>query len=155
MDKALFVLEFPRLSLPFGENKFDPVTRPNPRVPQHSLHLPIEHTMPVTGTTISAIPSGDESTNSLVERVQDFVSEHKKAILIATAAAAVAAGIAYVQYSRISTGKEPESAEGKKKKKSSSKATKKKKTDDGPLLEERKPKVNGAPGRFCLRFDTE
>lgn len=98
-------------------------------------------------TTLSTIPSGDES---LVERVQEFVSEHKKAILIATAAAAVAAGIAYVQYSRTSS----ENAEAKKKKKSSSKASKKKKTDDGPILEEKKPKANGAPGKFCSRFFT-
>ena len=111
---------------------------------------------PTTATTLSTIPSADDSTNSLVERVQDFVSEHKKAILIATAAAAAAAGIAYVQYSRILSGKESESVEAKKKKKSSSKGTKKKKSDDGPILEEKKPKVNGAPGKFLFYvFDTE
>jgi import receptor subunit TOM70 len=92
-------------------------------------------------TSIS-IPSGDAPA-PLVERVQDFVSKHKTAILIASAAAVTAAGIAYLHYSSTS------SINGNKKK-PSTRGTKKKKQDgkvDGPILEERKPKVeDGAVG---------
>ncbi|KAF8152250.1 ADP/ATP carrier receptor [Crassisporium funariophilum] len=91
------------------------------------------------------------SNSSVLERVQDFVSEHKKAILITTAAAAIAAGgVAYYA----STSSRPrglgdvEKGEKKDKKKKSSKSGKKKKskeTKDEPILEERKPKVGEAP----------
>jgi import receptor subunit TOM70 len=65
--------------------------------------------MPPTPTASSLHP-GDAEANSLVERVQDFVSEHKKTILIATAAAVVAvAGFAYLQYASASAEKEPRS----------------------------------------------
>ncbi|KAF9530116.1 mitochondrial outer membrane translocase receptor TOM70 [Crepidotus variabilis] len=91
---------------------------------------------PLTPTTSAEIPAG-----TIVGRVQEFVSEHKKAILITTAAAAVAAGIAYAQYVSAKSLKDGDSGEGKKKKKKSGSKGKKKSDSDGPILEERKPKV--------------
>jgi len=94
--------------------------------------------------------------SSLVERVQNFVSEHKKVVLIASAAAVVGvAGAAY--YASTSRRPRPptdEEAGGdvkdkKKKGKSSSKKKKTTKDADGPLLEERNPKVEDASGACC------
>src|SRR5882672_10026533 len=105
--------------------------------------------MPPTPTTPS-LHTGDAEAGSLIDRVQDFASEHKKTILVAAAAAVVAAaGFAYIQYASAS-------AEGKRKKKGSSKSKKKKSTNvlngnEGPILEEKKPVVNGPPGdNFCV-----
>jgi import receptor subunit TOM70 len=109
--------------------------------------------MPPTPTVSSLHPS-DVEANSLVERVQDFVSEHKKTILIATTAAVVAAaGFAYLQYASASTEREQEVGEGKRKKKA--KGGRKKKNvngNEGPILEEKKPVVNGPPGKIYTPF---
>ncbi|KAF6756591.1 ADP/ATP carrier receptor [Ephemerocybe angulata] len=96
--------------------------------------------------------STDAATSSVVERVQNFVSENKKAILLTAAAAAIgAAGVAY--YASTSRprpplgdvekgdGSDASSSSGKKKKSKSGKKKKSKKDDSGPILEERKPKV--------------
>ncbi|KAI6043632.1 hypothetical protein EDC04DRAFT_2866273 [Pisolithus marmoratus] len=76
-------------------------------------------------------PPQDLSVNppppSYLARLQDFVSENRRAILVCTAAAAVALGAAY--YDR---------QKDKRKDKPSSK--KKKSEEDGPVLEEIKPK---------------
>lgn len=88
----------------------------------------------------------ESSAATLVERVQNFVSENKQAILIGTAAAAIAVGgVAYYasSSSRPSTT-DLEKGDKKEKKKDSKSSKKKKKTvndSDGPILEERKPKV--------------
>ncbi|KAJ8091745.1 TOM (translocase of outer membrane) complex component [Marasmius tenuissimus] len=80
-----------------------------------------------------------ESTVGFVERVQNFVSENKKAIIIGTAAAAVAAGgVAY--YASTSSRTDSD----KKGRKKDTRSKKKKSTvndPDGPILEERKPKA--------------
>ena len=106
--------------------------------------------MPPTPTAPSLQP-GDEEAVSLFDRMQDFVSEHKKTILIATAAAVVAAaGLAYLQYASASSNREQEVREGKKKKKSE-KGSKKKSnlsTNDGPILEEKKPAVSDPPSKY-------
>ena len=91
-----------------------------------------------------------DSSSTIVDRVQNFVSEHKKAILITTAAAAIgAAGVAY--YASTSRPRPPPDVEqaGEKKDKKKSKSKKKKSTkgDCGPILEERKPKVEEASGK--------
>jgi hypothetical protein len=91
-----------------------------------------------------------DSSSTIVDRVQNFVSEHKKAILITTAAAAIgAAGVAY--YASTSRPRPPPDVEqaGEKKDKKKSKGKKKKSTkgDSGPILEERKPKVEAASGK--------
>lgn len=90
-----------------------------------------------------------EQTGGIVERVQDFVSENKCAIIIGTAALALAAGGAAAYYA--STSSRPrgpgdvEKAEKREKKKAShgkgSHGKKKKgvKDQDGPILEERVP----------------
>jgi import receptor subunit TOM70 len=92
---------------------------------------------------------------TVVERVQDFVIQHKKAILITTAAAAIAAGgVAYYA----STSSRPRGSGGdvgraeKKEKKRSNKNGKKKKggDKDGPILEERKPKVESTAQGMCI-----
>lgn len=89
--------------------------------------------------------ASSESTTGFAQRVQDFVSENKRAVLIGTAAAVIAAGgVAYYAStsSRPRSDGDVEKAERKERKKSS-KAGKKGKTvkdADGPILEERKPK---------------
>ena len=110
--------------------------------------------MPPTPTA-SSIHAGDAEASSLVERVQDFVSEHRKTILIATTAAVVAAaGFAYLQYASASAEREPEVGEGKRRKRAP-KGGKKKKPEtnlngsEGPILEEKQPVVvNGPPGKI-------
>ena len=100
--------------------------------------------------------SSDSAPLTVVERVQDFVSQHKKAILITTAAAAIAAGgVAY--YASTSSkprgsGGDVERAEKKEKKRSNKSGKKKKGGDkDGPILEERKPKVESTAQGLCVR----
>jgi import receptor subunit TOM70 len=101
-----------------------------------------------------------EHTGGIVERVQDFVSDNKRAIIIGTAALALAAGGAAAYYA--STSSRPrgpgdvEKAERREKKKAShgkgSHGKKKKgvKDQDGPILEERvpPPKVEEVSGSF-------
>ncbi|KAI0821749.1 hypothetical protein BC628DRAFT_1412718 [Trametes gibbosa] len=86
--------------------------------------------------------SSSTSSQAVVDRVQNFVSEHKHAVLIGTAAALVAIGGAAYYASSSSSGPrgDVEKGEGKKDRKKG----KKKKTvkdEDGPILEERKPKA--------------
>lgn len=87
--------------------------------------------------------SSESTTTTLLERVQGFVSENKRAVLIGTAAAIAVGGVAYYA----STSSRPARGESdieKGKKKKTSKGGKKKKTvndADGPLLEEREPLV--------------
>ncbi|RDB21749.1 Mitochondrial import receptor subunit tom70 [Hypsizygus marmoreus] len=90
--------------------------------------------------------ASSEHPATLIERVQHFVSDHKRAVLIGTAAAVVAVGgVAY--YASTSSrpkgrGTDVEKAAKKDKKKSSKSGKKKKsvKDVDGPILEEREPK---------------
>ncbi|KAI0665614.1 hypothetical protein C8Q78DRAFT_1083846 [Trametes maxima] len=84
------------------------------------------------------------SSQGVVDRVQNFVSENKHAVLIGTAAALVAiGGVAYYASSSSSGSRsgDVEKGEGKKDKKKSKKR-KTVKDDDGPILEERKPKAS-------------
>ncbi|KAH9895871.1 ADP/ATP carrier receptor [Cubamyces lactineus] len=87
--------------------------------------------------------SSSTSSQGVVDRVQNFVSEHKHAVLIGTAAALVAiGGVAYYAASSSSGPRgDVEKGEGKKDKKKSKKR-KTVKDDDGPILEERKPKAS-------------
>ena len=88
------------------------------------------------------LPPAMSSTSSqgVVDRVQAFVSEHKHAVLLATAAAVVAVGgVAYYASTSRGPDGDVEKGEGKKDKKKSKKR-KTVKDDDGPILEERKPK---------------
>jgi len=96
--------------------------------------------------------AGGAPSASLVERATEFLTEHKKAILIGAAAAAVAGGVAYALYAPSTSGRKD--GEGKKKKKSGSKGSKKNKpTNDKPILEEKKPKVEDSPsGTFTLAY---
>jgi len=121
----------------------------------HSRRPPIPPAPPFTTVfplSLKAImaptPSLDATSPSFIERVHDFVGEHKKTIVIAAAAVAVAGGLGVAYYA--STSKPPsggteETGKTKKdkKKKSSGKGSKKgaKKVGDaeGPILEERKP----------------
>lgn len=110
---------------------------------------------------MAPINASDAASTSVLERVQDFVGEHKKAILIATAAAVVAgAGVAYYASTSTAPSKpDGEGADGKpKKKKTGSRGARKsskekEKKSDGPILEERKPKQDGASvedvGAYC------
>ncbi|KAI0660263.1 ADP/ATP carrier receptor [Cubamyces menziesii] len=87
--------------------------------------------------------SSSTSSQGVVDRVQNFVFEHKHAVLIGTAAALVAiGGVAYYAASSSSGSRgDVEKGEGKKDKKKSKKR-KTVKDDDGPILEERKPKAS-------------
>lgn len=99
--------------------------------------------------------SSDSTPLTVVDRVQDFVSQNKKAILLATAAAVIAAGgVAY--YASTSSrprgsGGDVERAEKKEKKKSKSGKKRKGGDKDGPILEERKPpKVESTAKGMCV-----
>ncbi|TFK51523.1 ADP/ATP carrier receptor [Heliocybe sulcata] len=91
--------------------------------------------------------SENASNSSLVDRVQSFVAENRRAVLIGTAAAVVAAaGVAYYAStsSRPPSAGDVEKGETKKKDKKKSKSSRKRKNakdKDGPILEERKPKT--------------
>jgi len=85
-----------------------------------------------------------EST-SLVQRCSDFVSEHKKAVIIGTAAVAIAAGgAAYYASTSRRPGGDKNGERKSRDKKRGGKSSKKRKTvndKDGPILEERSPKI--------------
>lgn len=95
------------------------------------------------------VMASDSPAQPLLERVQGFVSEHKHAILVGAAAAALAAGgVAYYastsRRARAPDGDDPEKGEHKPKDKKKGKSLKKRKSGkdkDGPILEERKPDV--------------
>lgn len=81
-----------------------------------------------------------------IDRIQNFVSDNKRGVIIGAAAAAVAVGgvAYYVASSRggADSGDEESLKSGEKKsKKKSKKSRKTVKDKDGPILEERKPKV--------------
>ncbi|KAG8966579.1 TOM (translocase of outer membrane) complex component [Tulasnella sp. 419] len=82
----------------------------------------------------------------LIERLQDFVSENKRAVIIGAAAAIVAAGgVGYYVYSTSSSSsvsrkgidESTEKGESDKKRKPKKKSVK---DTDGPIIEERKPR---------------
>ncbi|KZT20687.1 ADP/ATP carrier receptor [Neolentinus lepideus HHB14362 ss-1] len=103
---------------------------------------------------------GAASNSSLVDRVQAFVSENKRAVLIGTAAAVVAAaGVAYYAStsSRPPSAGDVEKGEKKKdkKKNKSSKKRKGMKDKDGPILEERKPKAGEVSSDEAAMSDDE
>jgi mitochondrial import receptor subunit TOM70 len=86
------------------------------------------------------------SDDSFVDRVSSFVSENRRGIVIGVAAAAVAVGgvAYYVASSRGLGGPADEESlmSGKKKDKKKKKHKKSVKDKDGPIIEERKPKVD-------------
>lgn len=82
----------------------------------------------------------------IIDRIQNFVSDNKRGVLIGAAAAAVAVGgvAYYVASSRggADSGDEESLKSGEKRSKKKSKKNRKTVKDkDGPILEERKPKV--------------
>jgi mitochondrial import receptor subunit TOM70 len=88
--------------------------------------------------------SATNSPPGLVERVSAFVSENRRAVIIGAAAAVVAAGgVAYYASTsrRPSPDDDEEKGERRGKKKAKPKKGKSAKDADGPLLEERAPKV--------------
>ncbi|KAJ7640366.1 hypothetical protein DFH06DRAFT_1137820 [Mycena polygramma] len=78
-----------------------------------------------------------ETTPGIVDRVQDFIAEHKTAILLGTGVAVALGGAAYYA----STSGSDADRDRKKKSLKSSKKRRSVKDADGPILEERKPKV--------------
>jgi import receptor subunit TOM70 len=85
--------------------------------------------------------SPTDTSEGLLQRVESFVSDNRKAIIAGAAFVFAAGGVGYYLYASRNATKPThdleKAPEGKKKKKS-----KKKKVgaDDGPILEERKPK---------------
>lgn len=95
--------------------------------------------------------SSSEPAQSVVERVQNFVSENKKAVLIGAAVAVVAIGGA-AYYASTSGSDEDKGARKKDKKKSKSSKKKKAAQDaDGPILEEIVPKASQGPSEGVLK----
>jgi import receptor subunit TOM70 len=98
------------------------------------------------------------SESTLVERVQNLVSEHKRVIICTAAVALALGGVAYY----VSTTRGPgdtDSEKGGRKakdKRRSPKGSKKRrsvKDEDGPILEERTPKVpEETIGEFTFLF---
>ncbi|TRM66757.1 mitochondrial outer membrane translocase receptor TOM70 [Schizophyllum amplum] len=87
--------------------------------------------------------SSSESSAGLLEKVQTFVAENRRAVLIGSAAAALAVGGAVYLASTSRPGA-PDVEKAAKKAKKAAKGGKKRKTvkdKDGPILEERKPKA--------------
>lgn len=90
------------------------------------------------------------SSTSYFERIQDFVAENKKAVVIGTAAAALAVG-GVIYYASTSRGPSGDLEKGKTRdKKKSSKKRKTVNDADGPLLEEIKPKVADDEGALSV-----
>ncbi len=93
--------------------------------------------------------SSSAPATGVVERVQSFVSENKRAVLIGAAVAAAAIGGA-AYYASTSRGDSDKGSRRKDKKKASKSSKKRRSVNDtdGPLLEEIKPKdvelVDGA-----------
>jgi mitochondrial import receptor subunit TOM70 len=85
--------------------------------------------------------ASSDSPAGLLERVHDFVSENKRAILIGTAAAAIAfGGVAYYASTSSRSGGRGDGDIEKGRKKKPNKSGKKKKSvkdPNGPILEER------------------
>ncbi|KAF4582729.1 TOM (translocase of outer membrane) complex component [Pleurotus pulmonarius] len=95
---------------------------------------------------MSSSSSSDMPTDTVLERVQNFLLDNKRAILIG-AAAAVAVGGAAAYYASTSSERrragDPEKGEGKKDKKKGGKKKKsaKSSTKDSPILEDKSAKV--------------
>ncbi|KAF8823150.1 hypothetical protein HHX47_DHR12000018 [Lentinula edodes] len=88
--------------------------------------------------------SQSSAATAFVDRVQNFVSENKQAILIGTAAAAIAVGGVAYYASTSSSRSKTDLEKGEKGERKDRKSRKKKKgvnDADGPILEERKAKV--------------
>jgi import receptor subunit TOM70 len=96
-----------------------------------------------------------DASPSYLDRLQEYVSENKRAILVGTAAAVIAAGAVYYASSSSQTpGSDKGRSKDKKKEKPSSSKKKKTVNDrDGPILEEVKPKVE--EGDEIARLSTE
>jgi import receptor subunit TOM70 len=91
------------------------------------------------------------SSPSLLERAQDFVSEHKRVVLIATAAAVVAAGgVAYYASTSRQPARRSDAEKGEKKDRKKGKKRASPKPSQGPILEERKSKAQEAERMSAL-----
>lgn len=80
-----------------------------------------------------------DAAPSYLDRVQHFVSENRRALIFATAAALVAAGAVYYASSSTRPSGKGKSKDRKLKKKSANDL-------DGPIIEEIKPKVEDVDG---------
>lgn len=89
-------------------------------------------------------PIHSDAAPSYIDRIQDFVSENRRAVLVVATAAVVAAGAVYYTSSRPSSGK-GKSKDKKSKKKSVN-------DPDGPIIEEIKPNVQGVDGMSFTSF---
>lgn len=101
--------------------------------------------------------STPEPAPGVIDRVQTFVSEHRRAVLI-TAAVAVAAIGATAYYASTSRGDAERAARRRKERKDKGKKKKTVKDEDGPILEEVEPKpdslVDGAFSGGSLHWGT-
>ena len=90
-----------------------------------------------------AVMSSSSTSQGVVEHVQSFVSENRRAVLIGAAAAVVAiGGVAYYASTSRGSGAGGDAEAGERKKdKKKSKKRKTVKDKDGPILEERTSKT--------------
>ena len=77
---------------------------------------------------------------SYIDRIQDWVSENRRAILVTTAVALIAAGAVYYASSTCLPSSKGKFKEKKSKKKLAG-------DSDGPIIEEVKPKIEEVDGR--------
>lgn len=95
--------------------------------------------------------SSEASSQSVLDRVQSFVSEHKQAIIIGASVAIAVGGVAYYASTSSSRGPsgDPEGGSGKSRSKKKSKKRKSVKDPDGPILEEIEPKHKPQSEESC------
>jgi hypothetical protein len=91
--------------------------------------------------SLASMASPTDASEGLLQRIESFVSDNRKVILVGAAFVAAAGGVGYYLYASRDATKPrhdlEKAREGKKKRKN-----KKKKVgeDDGPVLEERSPR---------------
>ena len=93
--------------------------------------------------------SSSETSAGFLEKAQTFVAENKRAVLIGSAAAALAVGGA-LYFASTSRPGASDIEKGGKKSKKGGKKRKTVKDKDGPILEERKPKAAPEEGACIM-----
>ena len=97
-------------------------------------------------------PVAPTAQPSYLERAHDWVAENRRAILVCTAAAAVALTAAYFVSSRGASSTDRSKPKDKRKDKSPSKKKKSVNDPDGPVLEEIKPKEEDQGNSLLATF---
>lgn len=108
---------------------------------------------PTSSTLITTTP--DSSSLTILDRLQNFISENRRAIIIASAAAIVVGGVGVAYYSASSSASSRPTGKKKDKKGKGKKSGKKSPNDaDGPVLEKLEPEEpeEEGPGASDTKF---